>query len=84
MKLQLRYPQSRLTTRQQQIVTLVLDGFSNEEIARRFDLSEDIVEAYLQASYLLIGLANRTALAIRPDGLAPTSTGGNEAGRVLH
>jgi two-component system, NarL family, nitrate/nitrite response regulator NarL len=48
-----------LSTRQQQVARLLLQGQSNKSIARLLDLSEGTVKAHVSAIYQIIGARNR-------------------------
>jgi two-component system nitrate/nitrite response regulator NarL len=52
-----------LTSREQQIVLMVLEGISNKDIGRRLDLSEGTVKIHLHNVYRKLRVNNRTALA---------------------
>jgi two-component system, NarL family, nitrate/nitrite response regulator NarL len=54
-----------LTTRERQIVLVLSDGLSNKEIARKLGLSEGTVKVHLHNIFGKLGIANRTALALR-------------------
>jgi DNA-binding NarL/FixJ family response regulator len=51
-----------LTSREQQIVLMVLEGLSNKDIGRRRDLSEGTVKVHLHNIYRKCRVNNRTAL----------------------
>lgn len=53
-----------LSGRQQQVVTLVCEGFSNKAIAAKLDISEGTVKGHLHAIYDKLGVQSRFALAI--------------------
>jgi len=53
---------SVLTTRQHKIVTLVVAGFKNKEIAQRMSLPEDVVKNQLQKIFTKLGVGDRLEL----------------------
>lgn len=57
----------RLTPRERQIVRLVLDSRSNEEIAGAIGASRKTVEAHLTHLYERYGVASRVELALRAE-----------------
>jgi RNA polymerase sigma factor (sigma-70 family) len=59
----LQHIDSLLTTREREIATLVAEGLSNKEIARRLSISEGTVKIHLHNAYNRLGVANRTSLA---------------------
>jgi two-component system nitrate/nitrite response regulator NarL len=56
-----------LTTREREIVQLVIDGKSNDEIAMILDTSRKTVEFHLSRLYERFGLMTRVELALRAD-----------------
>lgn len=54
-----------LTAREQDVVRLVADGLSNDEIASRLSISPKTVESHLRRLFERHGLASRTELAAR-------------------
>ena len=54
-----------LTARERQIVLVVSEGLTNKEIAQRLKLAEGTVKVHLHSIYRKLGIANRTALAVR-------------------
>ncbi len=52
-----------LSARQREILDLVVEGFTNGQIAKRLFLSESTVKQHLRASYKLLGVRNRTEAA---------------------
>jgi two-component system nitrate/nitrite response regulator NarL len=54
-----------LTTRERQIVRVMAEGLTNKEIAQRLRLAEGTVKVHLHRIYRKLGIANRTALAVR-------------------
>jgi DNA-binding NarL/FixJ family response regulator len=57
-----RSPRSALTSRQRDVLALVLEGMSNREIATRFSLSEATVKAHVTAILRAYGVASRAKL----------------------
>ncbi len=53
-----------LTTRERQIVRVMAEGLTNQEVAQRLRLAEGTVKVHLHRIYRKLGIANRTALAI--------------------
>jgi two-component system, NarL family, nitrate/nitrite response regulator NarL len=54
-----------LTTRERQIVRVMAEGLTNKEIAQRLKLAEGTVKVHLHHIFRKLGIANRTALAVR-------------------
>ena len=52
-----------LSTRQREILELVVEGLSNAEIARRLYLSVSTIKQHLRAVYKVLGVRNRTEAA---------------------
>jgi two-component system nitrate/nitrite response regulator NarL len=52
-----------LTQREREVGLLVADGLSNEEVARRLNVSPGTVKLHLHSIYQKLGVKNRTALA---------------------
>ncbi len=52
-----------LSHRQREILELVVEGFTNAQIAKRLFLSESTVKQHLRATYKLLGVKNRTEAA---------------------
>jgi DNA-binding NarL/FixJ family response regulator len=67
-----------LTSRQQEIATLLMNGHSNKEIGLRLGLAEITVKTHLTAIFRLLGVVNRTqaVVAIRRLGVEPTNSPG--------
>jgi two-component system, NarL family, nitrate/nitrite response regulator NarL len=55
---------ARLTTREQQIVELLGNGLSNQEIAEELDLTESTIKHYMTRILQKLGFRNRTEAAI--------------------
>jgi len=53
-----------LTPRQREVLTLLVDGRSNKEIARSLDLGEGTVKIHLAALFRNLGVPNRAAAAV--------------------
>ncbi len=66
-----------LTERERQVVRLVSDGLSNDEVATRLAISPKTVESHLRRLFERHGLASRTELATRAlrDGWLDLPTG---------
>lgn len=63
-----------LTPRLQQVAQLVASGLSNAEVARQLGLSEGTVKNYLKDIFKLLGVSNRTQLAIKLQQVGAAST----------
>ena len=57
-------PDSELTTREREIVTLIAHGYSNVEIAQKLFLSINSVKTYIRSAYRRIGVERRTQAVI--------------------
>lgn len=59
---------SEVSDRQQHVITLVCNGLSNKEIARKLDVTEGTIKAHLHAIYEKLGVRSRIELmiALRP------------------
>ncbi len=53
-----------LTNREIEIVTAIVDGCTNKEIAQKFTLSEDTVKHHLTSIFDKVGVSNRLELAL--------------------
>ena len=51
-----------LTVQEQQIVGMVVDGFSNKDVAAQLFLSPRTVEYHLRSVYAKLGIASRAEL----------------------
>ena len=54
---------SLLTDRERQIMTLVSDGLSNKEIARRLNIADGTIKVHLHHIFRKLEVSNRTVLA---------------------
>jgi len=54
-----------LTSREQEVATLVAKGLSNKEIARHLNAREGTVKIHLHNIYEKLAIKNRTVLALR-------------------
>lgn len=72
-------PGSLLTVREREVLRLLVQGYSNREIARTAFMSPDTVKAYLKAIFEKLQVRNRTQAAVvaLQSGLLGTSTGAN-------
>ncbi|MGE5199584.1 MAG: response regulator [Rhodospirillaceae bacterium] len=57
-------PAERLTTRQLQVITAVVDGSSNKDIAAQLGVSEQTVKNQLSRVFDLLGVSSRLELAL--------------------
>ena len=55
---------SRLTTREREVVALIVEGLYNKQIAQRLSISETTVSHHLTSIFAKLGLANRFDLVI--------------------
>jgi DNA-binding NarL/FixJ family response regulator len=62
--MQKRAPRFGLTPRELQVVSTVVAGYSNREIAKKFSLSEDTVKHHLSKIFDKTGASNRLELAL--------------------
>jgi two-component system nitrate/nitrite response regulator NarP len=60
-----RGPDTVLSKRERELVTLVARGLRNREIAAELGITEGTVKVYLHAIFDKLGVANRTELAMR-------------------
>jgi len=67
----------RLTGRERALVSAVVDGCANREIARRFGVSEQTVKNQLSVLFQKVGVSSRLELAMYAvrHGLAERSAG---------
>jgi two-component system, NarL family, nitrate/nitrite response regulator NarL len=54
----------RLTRRELEIVSSIVDGYTNKEIAKRFSISEQTVKHHLTSIFEKVGVTNRLELAL--------------------
>jgi two-component system nitrate/nitrite response regulator NarL len=59
-----RAPKFKITPRQQEIISKVVSGHSNREIAQQFSLSEETVKRHLTNIFDKLGVSNRLELAV--------------------
>ena len=57
-------PFSELSTREQQVITLVCGGLSNKEIANKLGVTEGTVKAHLHAIFEKLGVRSRIEIMI--------------------
>ena len=53
-----------LTAREREVLTLVVEGLANKQIARRLGISEKTVKGHLTNLFQRIGVADRTQAAL--------------------
>jgi DNA-binding NarL/FixJ family response regulator len=56
-------PPSELTEREREVLQLVAEGLTNQEMARRLRVSDSTIKFHLQNVYLKLGVSNRTEAA---------------------
>jgi DNA-binding NarL/FixJ family response regulator len=59
-----RPPEVELTAREREVLTLVVQGMANKQIARRLGISEKTVKGHLTNLFQRIGVADRTQAAL--------------------
>jgi DNA-binding NarL/FixJ family response regulator len=64
-------PGVRFTSRERQVLDLLLDGSSNREIARSLKIEERTVKSYVTRLMQKMGVQNRTALTMRAQDRSP-------------
>ncbi|ROO84989.1 LuxR family two component transcriptional regulator [Actinocorallia herbida] len=65
----LRSPGAALTRRETEVLSLVADGLSNQDVGRRLHLTEATVKSHLARVYTKLGVASRTAAVAAATGL---------------
>ena len=54
----------RLTRRELEIISAIVDGYTNKDIAKRFSISEQTVKHHLTSIFEKVGVTNRLELAL--------------------
>ena len=67
-----------ITHRQMDILRLITQGYSNKQIARELDLSENTVKVHVSAMLRALGLNNRTQAGILGQKLGLTEAPDNK------
>ena len=57
--------ENRLTEREFNVISLVVDGLTNNQIAEKLHISVHTVKAHLEAIYDKFGVSNRVQAAIK-------------------
>ncbi|MGW0817842.1 response regulator [Streptomyces viridiviolaceus] len=65
----LREPHTSLTRRETEVLALVAEGLSNQQIAERLHLTEGTVKSHLGRAYTKLGVDSRTAAVATATGL---------------
>jgi len=58
-------PRKLLTTREREVLDLILKGLGNKEIAGHMTISPSTIETYLKNIFFKFGVTNRTSAAIK-------------------
>ena len=53
-----------LTAREMEVLTAIVEGYSNKEIAKKFSISEQTVKHHLSSIFTKVGVSNRLELAL--------------------
>ena len=53
-----------LTAREMEVLTAIVEGYSNKEIAKRYKISEQTVKHHLSSIFSKVGVSNRLELAL--------------------
>ena len=59
-----RRPSQELSEREREVLTLVVEGYANKQIARRLGISDKTVKAHLTNVFQRIGVSDRTQAAL--------------------
>ena len=62
---ELKYILEKLTEREREVFALVVQGFTNTQIATKLYLSNGTIKNYVSAIYDKIGIRDRTALVLK-------------------
>lgn len=72
-----------LTLRQLEVVSVIVAGASNKDIARQFDISENTVKHHLTRIFDKVGVSSRLELAIRAAGMHAKATEMNRRNQLV-
>lgn len=61
----MRKKEENITYRENEVLKLVIQGFSNKEIAEKLFITHHTVKAHLSQIYKKFGVTNRTAAAVK-------------------
>ena len=61
----MRKKEKNITNRESEVLKLVVEGYSNKEIAEKLFITHHTVKAHLSQIYKKFGVTNRTAAAIK-------------------
>lgn len=61
----MRKKKESITLRESEVLKLVVEGYSNKEIAEKLFITHHTVKAHLSQIYKKFGVTNRTAAAIK-------------------
>lgn len=60
-----RHPETKLSHRQLQIISLIANGYSNSKIAEQLSLSPHTIDAYCRRILLKFGTRSRVTAAVK-------------------
>jgi DNA-binding NarL/FixJ family response regulator len=61
-----RHPADRLTEREREVLAMVADGLSNQQIAAQLILAESTIKSYIRTVIAKLGVATRVEAAVHP------------------
>lgn len=59
-KMQNKYDTLKLTNKEKQLMTLLIEGYTNKVIAKKLNVTQRTVERYLTQLYSVLGVSSRT------------------------
>lgn len=60
----MRKKEKDITARESEVLKLVVEGYSNKEIAKKLFITHHTVKAHLSQVYKKLGVSNRTSAAV--------------------
>lgn len=58
--MQNKYDTLKLTNKEKQLMTLLIEGYTNKVIAKKLNVTQRTVERYLTQLYSVLGVSSRT------------------------